>query len=143
MWINSTTVQGYLDALENAKDQAEFNHLAAAARSRAEADWLFGINGTRAIRNAMGRVMTPTLAMVVDAYRANKNFKPEIYWEVDALFSVAAGTYSARLLAPDGKTAKFKDRAAAIAALDVARTAPFFSVSDQIQTIAIAGHRSA
>ena len=133
MWINSTTVQGYLDALENAKDQAEFNHLAAAARSRAEADWLFGINGTRAIRNAMGRVMTPTLAMVVDAYRANKNFRPEIYWEVDALFSVAAGTYSARLLAPDGKTAKFKDRAAAIAALDVARTAPFFSVEDEVK----------
>ena len=133
MWINSTTIQGYLDALKNAKDQEEFNNLAAAARSRAEADWLFGINGTRAIRNAMGRVMTPTLAMVVDAYRANKNFKPENYWEVAALFSVAAGTYSARLLDPDGKTAKFKTPAEATAALDVARTAPFFSVEDEVK----------
>jgi len=61
-----------------------------------EADWLVGINGSRASRNAVGRVMTPTLSMIVSAYLNHKNFVAQDYWEIYGHFTVAAGTYAAK-----------------------------------------------
>lgn len=130
MWITSTTQDGYLDAWRNLKDGAAVHHLHMAAKSRAEADWLLGINGSRALFHAVGRVMTPTLAMVVDAYQANKNFKPQDYWEIHGDFTVNGGDFTAKLLDKNDKVAKFDDFNQAKAALVNIQQIPDFMVKD-------------
>ena len=80
----------------------ELNGLADAARSRAEADWLVGINGTRAMTvfnsrdggfylTTVGRVQTPTLAVVVEREEKIRRFVPRDYFEVKATFGAKAG----------------------------------------------------
>lgn len=133
MWIQSTTKQGYIQAFQNMKDGVEFHHLYDAAQSRSEADWLLGMNGSRVLDCQVGRVMLPTLAMVVDAYLANKNFKSSDYWEIGAEFKVQSGSYEARLL-ENGKIAKFDSKEAAQAALKLAQSHSFFSVEDESKT---------
>lgn len=130
MWITSTTQDGYLDAWRNLKDGAAVHHLHMAAKSRAEADWLLGINGSRALFHAVGRVMTPTLAMVVDAYQANKNFKTQDYWEIHGDFTVNGGDFTAKLLDKNDKVAKFDDFNQAKAALVNIQQIPDFMVKD-------------
>lgn len=130
MWITSTTQDGYLDAWRNLKDGAAVHHLHMAAKSRAEADWLLGINGSRALFHAVGRVMTPTLAMVVDAYQANKNFKPQDYWEIHGDFTANGGDFTAKLLDKNDKVAKFDDFNQAKAALVNIQQIPDFIVKD-------------
>lgn len=133
MWIQSTTKQGYIQAFKNMRDGVEFHHLYDAAQSRSEADWLLGMNGSRVLDYQVGRVMLPTLAMVVDSYLANKNFKSSDYWEIGAEFKVQSGSYEARLL-ENGKVAKFETKAAAQAALELAQSHSFFSVEDEFKT---------
>lgn len=130
MWIQSTTQDGYLDAWQNLRAGAETYDLYLSAKSRAEADWLLGINGSRAIFNQMGRVMTPTLAMVVDAYQANKNFKPQDYWEIHGDFTVSGGDFTAKLLDKNDKIAKFDDFNQAKAALVNIQQLTDFTVKD-------------
>lgn len=130
MWITSTTQDGYLDAWRNLKDGAAVHHLHMAAKSRAEADWLLGINASRALFHAVGRVMTPTLAMVVDAYQANKNFKPQDYWEIHGDFTANGGDFTAKLLDKNDKVAKFDDFNQAKAALVNIQQIPDFIVKD-------------
>lgn len=130
MWIQSTTQDGYLDAWQNLRAGAETYDLYLSAKSRAEADWLLGINGSRAIFNQMGRVMTPTLAMVVDAYQANKNFKPQDYWEIHGDFTVSGGDFTAKLLDKNDKIAKFDDFNQAKAALVNIQQITDFTVKD-------------
>lgn len=130
MWITSTTQDGYLDAWRNLKDGAAVHHLHMAAKSRAEADWLLGINGSRALFHAVGRVMTPTLAMVVDAYQANKNFKPQDYWEIHGDFTANGGDFTAKLLDKSDKVAKFDDFNQAKATLVNIQQIPDFIVKD-------------
>ncbi|MDK4526730.1 DNA topoisomerase III [Kingella kingae] len=131
MWILSTTKDSYLDAWRNLRDGAETHDLYLSAKSRAEADWLLGINGSRAVFNAVGRVMTPTLAMVVDAYQANQNFKPQDYWEIHGNFTVQSGDFTAKLLNNDNKIAKFDDLALAKSALANIQPIPDFTVKDE------------
>lgn len=137
MWILSTTKEGYLEAWHNLKDGADFYDLYLSAKSRAEADWLLGINGSRAIYNNMGRVMTPTLAMVVDAYHANRNFIPQDYWEVHGNFVVSGGDFNAKLLNKENKVCKFDDLESAKSALvNISQTTDFtvhddFSLSNK------------
>ncbi|WP_042226552.1 DNA topoisomerase [Kingella kingae] len=131
MWITSTTKNGYVSAWQNLKDGAEVHNLHMAAKSRAEADWLLGINGSRALFHAVGRVMTPTLAMVVDAYQANKNFKPQDYWEIHGNFTVSGGDFSAKLLDKNDKIAKFDDLESAQSALVNIRQLVDFTVKDE------------
>ncbi|HGG8054196.1 TPA: DNA topoisomerase [Neisseria meningitidis] len=133
MWIQSTTQQGLRQAFENLKNGADYDHLAAAEQCRAEADWLLGMNGSRALGNQFGRVMTPTLAMVVDAYLANQNFKAENYWEVSAQFQIAAGTYSAKLLDDNDKIAHFTDADSAQAACNRVSPQNQFAVNDAVE----------
>lgn len=133
MWIQSTTKQGYIQAFHNMKDGTAFHHLYDAAQSRSEADWLLGMNGSRVLNYQVGRVMLPTLAMVVDSYLANKNFKSSDYWEIGAEFKVQSGSYEARLL-EDGKIAKFDNKEAAQAALKLAQSHSSFSVEDESKT---------
>lgn len=84
LWISSLTDKAIREGLENLKSGAEYDKLYYAAKARSEADWLVGINSTQAITIAagrgtysLGRVQTPTLAMVCERYLENKRFVPE------------------------------------------------------------------
>lgn len=117
MWLQSMTPEAIRSAFHRRKPGAEYESLYDAARSRSEADWLYGINGSRAVKSAVGRVMTPTLAMVVNRYEANKQFKSSTYYEVVGNFRLIAGSYQGRLLADD-EVVKFDSKEAAEAKLD-------------------------
>ncbi|MDK4688273.1 DNA topoisomerase [Kingella negevensis] len=134
MWIQSTTQQGLRQAFDHLKNGTDYDNLAAAEQCRAEADWLLGMNGSRALGNQFGRVMTPTLAMVVDAYLANKNFKPENYWEVSAQFAIQSGSYTAKLLDKNDKIARFADDETAQAACEHIHNQNTFAVNDAAET---------
>lgn len=84
LWISSLTDKAIREGLENLKCGAEYDNLYYAAKARSEADWLVGINATQAISVAagrgtysLGRVQTPTLAMVCERFWENKRFVPE------------------------------------------------------------------
>jgi DNA topoisomerase-3 len=95
------------DGFAHLRTDQEMRPLADAAESRAEADWLVGINGTRAMtafnsksggfhKTTVGRVQTPTLAVVVDREKKIKAFVSRDYWEVIATFDAVAGQYTGR-----------------------------------------------
>jgi DNA topoisomerase-3 len=96
LWLNSMTTQAIRDAFERLRDAEELSLLEAAARSRSEADWIVGMNATRAatirLRSSfdgavsLGRVQTPTLAILARREQEIRDFKPEPYWVVDATF---------------------------------------------------------
>jgi DNA topoisomerase III len=121
LWLSSMTNQAMKAALESLRPAEEFAKLEEAARSRSEADWIVGMNATRAatirLRSSfdgavsLGRVQTPTLAIVARREEEIKAFKPEPYWLVDATFAAgplegeAAGgerTYVGHFQAPAG-----------------------------------------
>jgi DNA topoisomerase-3 len=97
LWLSSMTAQAIRDAFAQLRPSAEFAKLEQAARSRSEADWIVGMNATRAatirLRSAfdgavsLGRVQTPTLAIVARREEEIRAFKPEPYWVVDATFA--------------------------------------------------------
>jgi DNA topoisomerase III len=99
LWLNSMTSAAMKSALASLRPAAEFERLEEAARSRSEADWIVGMNATRAatirLRSSfdgavsLGRVQTPTLAIVARREEEIKAFKPEPYWLVDATFAGA------------------------------------------------------
>lgn len=114
LWLQSMTPAAIRDGFEKLRDGAEMQGLADAARSRSESDWLIGINGTRAITKRMfgsragnvasvGRVQTPTLALVYARELEIRNFKPRGFWRVTAKFEVAKGTYEGAYQRPDFK----------------------------------------
>ena len=107
LWLQSMTPGAIREAMHNLRSDEEMQPLAEAAKSRSEADWLVGINGTRAMTafnsqgggfflTTVGRVQTPTLAIVVQRENEIRAFKPKDYWEVNADFSFAGGSYSGR-----------------------------------------------
>ncbi|HEX2604543.1 MAG TPA: DNA topoisomerase III [Oxalicibacterium sp.] len=109
LWLQSMTPGAIREAFKNLRDDKEMLPLADAARSRSEADWLIGINGTRAMTafnskeggfylTTVGRVQTPTLSIVVEREEKIKKFVPRDYWEVRAEFVCAAGIYQGRWL---------------------------------------------
>jgi DNA topoisomerase-3 len=97
LWLNSMTSAAMRSALEALHPAEEFEHLEEAARSRSEADWIVGMNATRAatirLRSSfdgavsLGRVQTPTLAIVARREEEIRAFKPEPYWIVEATFA--------------------------------------------------------
>jgi DNA topoisomerase-3 len=97
LWLNSMTTAAMKKALASLRPAKEFELLEEAARSRSEADWIVGMNATRAatirLRSSfdgavsLGRVQTPTLAIVARREEEIKAFKPEPYWLVDATFA--------------------------------------------------------
>ena len=102
------------EAFERLRSDDEMMPLADAARSRSEADWLVGINGTRAMTafnskeggfylTTVGRVQTPTLAIVVEREDKIREFVSRDYWEVRATFDAKAGTYEGRWFDPKFK----------------------------------------
>ncbi len=109
LWLSSMTRAAIQEAFERLRDGEEMLPLEAAARSRSEADWIVGMNATRAasirLRAAfdgavsLGRVQTPTLALVARREVEIRNFKPEPYWLVEAKFEAdAERRYDARYL---------------------------------------------
>jgi DNA topoisomerase III len=114
LWMQSMTHKGILEAFEHLREGSEMAPLNDAARCRSEADWLIGINGTRAITARMfggrpgkaatvGRVQTPTLALVVERERAIRNFVSKDYWRIRGEFDVKLGRYEGIYQKPDFK----------------------------------------
>jgi DNA topoisomerase-3 len=114
LWLRSMTQAAIREAFANLRDDDTMKPLEAAARSRAEADWLVGINGTRAMtafnskdggffKTPVGRVQTPTLAIVMEREDRIRSFVSRDYWEVHATFVAAAGLYEGRWFDPDFK----------------------------------------
>lgn len=109
LWLQSMTPGAIREAFGRLRDDQEMMPLADAARCRSEADWLIGINGTRAMTafnskeggfylTTVGRVQTPTLSIVVEREEKIKKFVPRDFWEVRAEFICAAGIYEGRWL---------------------------------------------
>ena len=107
LWLQSMTPAAIRTGFEQLRADAELLPLADAATCRSESDWLVGINGTRAMtafnsksggfhKTPVGRVQTPTLAILVEREEKIKQFVSRDYWEVHATFGVAAGEYPAR-----------------------------------------------
>ena len=97
LWLSSMTKSAMQRAFEELRPASEFAALEAAARSRSESDWIVGMNATRAatirLRSSfdgavsLGRVQTPTLAIITRREEEIRAFEPEPYWLVDALFA--------------------------------------------------------
>ena len=101
LWISSQTEKAIREGFAHLKDGKDYVNLADAAKARAEADWLVGLNVTRALtcrHNASlsaGRVQTPTLALIVRREEEIKRFKPKDYFNVRAEFRTPQGVFSA------------------------------------------------
>ena len=107
LWLQSMTATSIRDGFAHLRDDKEMQPLADAARCRSEADWLIGINGTRAMtafnskeggfyKTPVGRVQTPTLVILVERERRIRSFISRDYWEVEAEFKAVAGVYRGR-----------------------------------------------
>lgn len=98
LWISSVTDRAIKEGFSRLRDGREYNHLRDAAMCRAEADWLVGLNATRALTckyNAQlscGRVQTPTLAIIAKREEEIRNFRPKAYWGLTARTSKPALT---------------------------------------------------
>ena len=154
MWIQSMTPAAIREAYKGLRPASAFARLGDAARSRSEADWLVGINGSRAVsalvevltdrreRNSLGRVQTPTLAIVVHQELAIRSFVPRPYWELHATFAVQAGEYVARWRGPSidsggagDTTHRIWDKSAAEALHARCRAAEPSSVRDEFKAV--------
>ena len=123
LWLQSMTPAAIREGFSRMRTDRELLPLADAARSRSEADWLVGINGTRAMTafnskeggfylTTVGRVQTPTLAIVVEREERIREFKPRDYWEVHARFGAKAGEYAGRWFDPEFKKSDDAERKA-------------------------------
>jgi len=111
LWLQSMTPSAIREGFVQLREDRQMLPLADAARCRSEADWLVGINGTRAMTafnsrdggfflTTVGRVQTPTLAIVVEREERIRKFRPRAYFEVKATFGARAGSYDGRWFDP-------------------------------------------
>lgn len=150
LWLSSMTNEGIREAFQHLRDGEEMRGLADAARCRSESDWLIGINGTRAITKRMfgsragnvasvGRVQTPTLAIVYQRELEIRNFQSRAYWRVTARFGVASGSYEGVYQRPDFKKSddehdrvdRIWDKARAEAVLAACQGQPLARVTEE------------
>ena len=114
LWLQSMTPQAIRDGFNNLRTDQQMMPLANAARCRSEADWLVGINGTRAMTafnsrdggfflTTVGRVQTPTLSVVVEREEKIRAFASRDFWEIHATFGAQAGDYPAKWFDPKWK----------------------------------------
>ncbi|HEY5367078.1 MAG TPA: DNA topoisomerase III [Casimicrobiaceae bacterium] len=107
LWLQSMTPASIRDGFANLRSDATMHPLADAATCRSESDWLVGINGTRAMTafnsksggfqlTTVGRVQTPTLAIITEREEKIRAFRPRNYWELVGTFAAAAGEYTGR-----------------------------------------------
>ncbi len=132
LWLQSMTPQSIRDGFLNLRTAHEMSGLREAAMCRAESDWLIGINGTRAMTafnsksggfhlTTVGRVQTPTLAILVEREERIRKFKSRDYWEVEARFGVSAGEYAGRWFDENFKKPEDDEHASAPRLWDKAR----------------------
>jgi len=123
LWLQSMTPQAIRDGFDGLRTDEQMLGLADAARSRSEADWLVGINGTRAMTafnsrdggfflTTVGRVQTPTLSIVVEREEKIRKHIPRDYWEIKAGFGASAGDYEGKWFDPAFKKTDDPDRRA-------------------------------
>ncbi len=143
LWLQSMTPQAIRDGFDRLRADAEMLPLADAARSRSEADWLVGINGTRAMTafnsrdggfflTPVGRVQTPTLSIVVAREEQIRRHVARDYFEVHAQFAAPAGGYAGKWFDPqfkrsddsDARADRLWDRGAAQAVVDACAGKP-------------------
>ncbi|MDQ3058981.1 MAG: DNA topoisomerase III [Pseudomonadota bacterium] len=116
LWLQSMTPAAIRDGFDALRTDAQMKPLADAARCRSEADWLVGINGTRAMTafnsrdggfflTTVGRVQTPTLSVVVEREEKIRKFVSRNYWEIHATFAAEAGEYPGKWFDPKWKRA--------------------------------------
>jgi DNA topoisomerase-3 len=114
LWLQSMTPAAIRDGFDSLRTEKQMQGLADAARSRSEADWMVGINGTRAMTafnsrdggfflTTVGRVQTPTLSVVVEREEKIRKFVSRDYWEIHASFLAEAGQYPAKWFDPKWK----------------------------------------
>ncbi|MFK7782086.1 DNA topoisomerase 3 [Psychroserpens sp.] len=112
LWISSLTAEAIKDGFKNLKDSEAYDNLYYAGFSRAIGDWLLGMNATRlfTVKHggykqvlSVGRVQTPTLAMVVNRFKEVENFKPQPYWELQTLYRETLFAYE------EGRFLKMED----------------------------------
>lgn len=114
LWMQSMTTTGIKEAFQRLREGDQMLALQDAARCRSEADWLIGINGTRAVTVRMlgsrrsstatvGRVQTPTLTLVVERERLIRDFQPRTYWRIEGYFGITGGTYKGLYQRPEFK----------------------------------------
>ena len=129
LWISSLTSEAIKEGFENLKDASKYDNLYYAGSSRAIGDWLLGMNATRlyTLRYgaqqqvlSIGRVQTPTLAMIVNRYKEIINFKPQPYWELQTLY---------RDTIFNNEQGRFQDKKEGESTLDKIKDAPFEIVS--------------
>ena len=142
LWLQSMTPQAIRDGFQHLRSDADMLPLADAARCRSEADWLVGINGTRAMTafnsrdggfflTPVGRVQTPTLSVVVAREEEIRRHVARPYFEVQAHFAAEAGSYVGKWFDPgfkkdadaDRRADRIWDRAQAQAVVDACRGA--------------------
>lgn len=122
LWLQSMTPSAIKAGFNNLLNDSDLQPLAEAAVSRSESDWLVGINGTRAMtafnsqeggfhKTTVGRVQTPTLAILVEREEAIKKFIPKNYWELHATFTTNSHSYKGKWF--DEKFTKSKENAEA------------------------------
>jgi DNA topoisomerase-3 len=123
LWLQSMTPQAIRDGFDQLRTDAQMRGLAEAARSRSEADWPVGINGTRAMTafnsrdggfflTTVGRVQTPTLSIVVEREEKIRKHVARDYWEIKGTFAAAAGEYEGKWTDPAFKKDDDADRRA-------------------------------
>jgi DNA topoisomerase-3 len=124
LWLQSMTPAAIREGFGSLRDDESMRPLADAATCRSESDWLVGINGTRAMtafnskdggfyKTTVGRVQTPTLAILVERERRIKAFRSRDYWEVHGTFESGGGEYPGRWFDESfGKASKVDDEAA-------------------------------
>ena len=114
LWLQSMTPQAIRDGFDHLRSDQQMLGLADAARSRSEADWLVGINGTRAMTafnsrdggfflTTVGRVQTPTLSIMVEREEKIRKHVSRDYWEIKAGFAASAGSYEGKWFDPKFK----------------------------------------
>ena len=112
LWISSLTTEAIKEGFNNLKDSKDYDNLYYAGFSRAIGDWLLGMNATRlyTVKHggykqvlSVGRVQTPTLAMVVNRFKEIENFKPQPYWELQTMYRDTLFAYE------DGRFLKMED----------------------------------
>jgi DNA topoisomerase-3 len=150
-WMQTMTPEGIREAFQTLRDGEQMAGLADAARSRSESDWLIGINGTRAITKrfygsragnvaSVGRVQTPTLAIVFNRELEIRNFQARDYWRVTAKFQIAQGIYEGVYQKPNFQKSeenehdridRIWERALAESVLAACRGEPIAKVSEE------------
>jgi DNA topoisomerase-3 len=132
LWLQSMTPAAIREGFAALRSAAELEGLRTAAVCRAESDWLVGINGTRAMTafnsksggfhlTTVGRVQTPTLAIVVEREERIRKFVPRAYWELEARFRGEQGEYTGRWFDAGFKKPEGDDQANAYRLWDEAR----------------------